>query len=530
MPTSFAFAAACCLALPAGDDALSGILSASPDNAPSHVENAIAAGLTLDDIREAMQRGVPPQPTADFPHPTVSGWSAHLATDSEGKVRPYQLYTPESVAAGADPTALVVHLHGSVARPDYGEGLGTPQASGYASLLWPELAEAHGFVIAAPQGRADCVWWSTPGTQHVDAVVRDIRRALPVPDRSILAAGFSDGASGCYHRAMATPGPFAGFIAMNGHPAVAASASGHQLYLGNMAATPMLAVATQEDSLYPSRTVLPHLGSAIALGAQVYLLSYPGMNHQPQYFSQQRELMVDFILNTKRDDDVDRLRWTTSDVSIGSVRWLEILELGADTGGGATDAPALPPSNVMSQPTQPRFGVRLERGTNRVTQAPDGQPAAECGIRVGDALIEFSGQAIRGTGDLRRALRRASYGDTFAARVDRDGTMMTLRGRFPVFTPEPIYTRDDPTAYADVTIGEDDRGRPTVTVTSHRVRRLRVWLPDATIGHDAAAIVVNGLAFPAPIEDRSAEDALRAFAAHGDASALRTRSVTVVIE
>ena len=136
--------------------------------------------------------------------------------------------------------------------------------------------------------------------------------------------------------AMADPGPFAGFLAMNGHPEVA-NASGKQLYLHNMAATPFFAAMTQEDSLYPSRSVLPHITEAIRQGAPLHVISYPNVNHQPLYFDDQTVTFVNFLTKTKRDDERKRIRWLTSDVKIGSVGWAEILEL------GKTDYDADPP-------------------------------------------------------------------------------------------------------------------------------------------------------------------------------------------
>ncbi len=86
---------------------------------------------------------------------------------------------------------------------------------------------------------------------------------------------------------------------MNGHPAVASGASDRQVYLSNLINTPLIAAMTQEDSLDPSRKVLPHITAAIASGAPVHVISYPDLNHQPLYFKDQTTTFVNFINTTK---------------------------------------------------------------------------------------------------------------------------------------------------------------------------------------------------------------------------------------
>lgn len=270
--------------------------------------------------------------------PESGTWSAWTATDASGVERPFQLFVPASVRAGATPTACLVHLHGAVSRPEYGQGLGTPQAVGYADILWRELAEANDWLLAAPQARADCAWWSKAGVAHVDATLARIAESFPIPDDAIFAAGFSDGASGCFYRAMTGPDPFAGFIALNGHPAVASRASGEQLYLENLQARPMIVGLTQEDSLYPSAKVLPHVTSAIQAGAKLTLLSFPDINHQPTYLKEQSRLLERFLAKTRLVPETDELDWRLADLAHGRVAGLDVLEL--DPGDAPLDTSA----------------------------------------------------------------------------------------------------------------------------------------------------------------------------------------------
>ncbi|MEM7516479.1 MAG: PDZ domain-containing protein, partial [Planctomycetota bacterium] len=496
------------------------------ENAPAVLAEILEKGPDLEAVRDALALGIDPRPSPERAAKMQAGWSAWEAEDSDGVTRPYQLYVPASVAEGSAMSALVVHLHGSVARADFGTGLGSPNASGYASLLWPELAERQGYVIAAPLGREDCVWWSDAGARHVRAVVRDVRRSLKVPDRSIFASGFSDGASGCYYLAMAAPDPFAGFIALNGHPAVAASASGKQLYLRNLRSSELVAAATQEDSLYPSRTVFPHLERAIRSGANVHFLSYPEINHQPLYFSEQSALLTNFIENKKRKDDALEQRWLTSTADLGSVRRLRVLELGE----GERDGAALEPHNVMTEAGRVSLGVRPSAQSTLIAEVFEGSAAARSGMLAGDRIVRFEGQAIDGLRGLRRALREKSYGKSFQIHVQRGEEEIELSGSFGPFVSEPIYLRKDPTAHVDIQIKLSAAGGPRIEVSSFRVRRFELGLPSAVGESSKLRARINGSEEELLVKERSVRELLTSFSVTGDAESLSAHYVDVRIE
>ncbi|MHC4959392.1 MAG: hypothetical protein ACYTGN_13575, partial [Planctomycetota bacterium] len=269
----------------AAADPLDSALAALRAAGPTERDQAVRAVLELKPDRKAVLERLGSVTVV----PKKPGWHMGEARAADGQTRPYQLYVPK----GLDPSKrvpLLVHLHGGVSRPDFRRVLGQV---GYGGMLWPDAAEEAKFVVAFPEARTDCVWWGDAGVAHIRAVIREAKRFANIDDDAVLGTGFSDGASGCFYLAMAAPDPFAGFLPMNGHPAVA-TASGHQLYLHNVAMTPLLVAMTQDDQLYPAFAVLPHLVPVMERRGRVQLVSYPTGGHQPVYFKEQRATFLRF--------------------------------------------------------------------------------------------------------------------------------------------------------------------------------------------------------------------------------------------
>ena len=356
-------------------DALIGLRRA----APADRDEAVAAVLALEPRPEDVLRRIRGGVTVPAKEP---GWHLLEAVDDRGVARPYQLYVPESLAAREKPGPLLVYLHGGVNRPEFLRGEGEV---GYGQL-WIESAEKEAFPIAFPAARHDCMWWSDAGARHIRAVVRDAKRHVPVDDDRIFASGFSDGGSGCYFLAMAAPEPFAGFLPMNGHPAVA-SLSGHQLYLRNLKRSPLFAAMTLDDQLYPAAEVLDHLTLAMRAGAPIRIVSYEGGNHRPVYFEQQRATFEGFLRDVFRDATPQELEWSCADPETGRVAWLEILETGPAEG----DAEAPPDLNPIVQPGRPRLGFSADRAFGgegvKVAAVVDDSVAQGMGLQEGDVVV-----------------------------------------------------------------------------------------------------------------------------------------------
>lgn len=380
------------------DDALDAALLRLRTAPAAERQAAVEAVLALDPKPAQVVQKL----RGDLPVPSLApGWHALEARDEAGIARPFHLYVPEGTHEG--PLPLLVYMHGGVSRPAF-----VSEPSGYCTM-WTPSADEHGFLIAHPMAKADCMWWSVAGAGHVRAVVRETKRLAPVDDEAIVGAGFSDGGSGCYYLALAQPDPFAAFLPLNGHPAVAASASGKQLYLRNLKMTPLFCAMTSDDQLYPAFAVLEHLAPAIRAGAPIRLVSYERGGHQAVYFDDQKDAFVRFLTDTPRDVR-QQIDWWCAQPETGRLAWLEVLELGAAAG----DADALEDINVISTPGRVHLGFNVDRAFEgpgvKVTSVVDDSTAKKIGLQENDVVHELDGVPVATLQDLIGVLSRKEHG------------------------------------------------------------------------------------------------------------------------
>jgi len=453
------------------------------------------------------------------PEVEAGTWLVREVVDEKGVKRPYQLYLPASRAGRAEPLPLLVSLHGGVSRPEFVVQPGT------VGTLWPELAEADGFAIACPLGRTDTTWWTDAGADAIHAVVRDVKRLLPIDDDRIGATGFSDGGSGCYWLALAGPDPFACLLPMNGHPAVAASVGQRPLYLRNVFAVPMFVAMTQDDQLYPAYTVLPHLLPVMKADGPLTLVCWPDGGHSPSYFDAMGKAFADWFLATPRDPWPAAVDWWCSDPALGRRAWVEVDAIGPAVG----DADALPDLNVESSPGRVLIGVTIDReyaGPGvKVEQVQEDSLAVSLGMRAGDVITRVDQTDIAALDDLRAVLSAKTYGDAVALTWTREGKEQSGAGSFPPFEPEPIYLRDGPIARVSA------RARPgRIELTTRNVVRLRLLLPPEWLAADGLEVVANGRPAAHKVRVIALEEVLRRYAVSADGSRLPAREVTVELE
>lgn len=132
----------------------------------------------------------------------ISAGTSVRSIEVDGQTRSYRVFRPENLPASA-PLVMVLHGWGFMAEQiegDYG---------------WNELAENHRFVVVYPEGVG--LSWNAAGDccgpaadsgvddlAFITALVDRLKDALPIDDRRIYAAGFSNGGVLAYELACRT--------------------------------------------------------------------------------------------------------------------------------------------------------------------------------------------------------------------------------------------------------------------------------------------------------------------------------------
>ncbi len=89
-----------------------------------------------------------------------------------------------------------------------------------------------------------------------------------------------------------------------------------------------------------------------------------------------------------------------------------------------------------------REEVKSNEGGARVVDVTNGSPAEKAGIKEGDVIVAFGGQAVRGPGMLTERIRAQEPGDHVTVRVLRDGKPLDLRAELSERSDRVLMFRD----------------------------------------------------------------------------------------
>jgi len=201
----------------------------------------------------------------------------HHLLAGANEIMPYRVYVPKNYSA-SKPTALVIALH----------GLGANEDSFFDSYsqLPPQLAEKHGFLLAAPLGfRRDGFYGSgiMGGTdaasrrrgesseRDVLEVLRRMKAAYNVDDSRIYLIGHSMGAIGTWALAAKYPQTWAALVAFSG--------TGAPSLAENMKGIPQLVVHGDADNTVNVSGSRNMVAALKKLDAKVTYVEVPGGSH-----------------------------------------------------------------------------------------------------------------------------------------------------------------------------------------------------------------------------------------------------------
>jgi predicted esterase len=411
-------------------------------------------------------------------------------TAADSLTLPWVLVVP----AGYDPsvpTPLIVDLHGGVSRPE-------PEEDPVAYVRDDPItafAAREGWLALFPFGCLGATWWDEAGMANVRSLVRAVKRECNVDDDRVWLGGFSDGASAAFLYAMVAPDDYAAFVALNGHMGVGSLDGNLPTYAPNMANTPVYAVTTFDDPLYPSRVMRRTIDMARSAGADILYRELPG-THDFDYADEELPRIAAFLKGHPRDRFPSRIVWEVAAPEYGACRWLAVDAVTVDDAAPwHADFNVALPDDRVSVGFFPDWSYEGEGVL--VGGLSEGDTAArDLRLAPGDVIVAGGGRTVRSGDDLEDYKATLARGGPISLTVMRNGRMLVLEGRIPDVAFYNCFKRDRPSALARASFSAN-----RVDVEASRVGALRILVhPDMFRLDRNVVVAVNGeVVFDAPV-------------------------------
>jgi predicted esterase len=474
--TLFLTAAAVSAASPGWQEALDELLSAPPDAQAALLAKIEKAAPAWTDVVARIQG-------ASFPDVSDKGVPVLRTTVCrDGVERPWVVTAP----AGYDPkipTPLLVILHGGVSRAAIEED---PIASVQDDELGA-FAREHGWLALHPFGQSGATWWDEVGMANVSDLVRTVKREYNVDDDRVWMAGFSDGASAAFLHAMVLPNDYAAFVALNGHMGVGSLDGNLPLYATNLANTPLYAVTTFDDQLYPSERMRPSIEMARRAGGDILYRELPG-EHEFTYANDELPRIGRFLERHPRDPLPSRIVWEAGGPEFGACRWFAI-----DRVTTGEPEPWHTDHNVAMVDEEVTIGFQPDGAFDgkglKVASILDGEyPAAAMGLEPGDVIVAAGAKTIDTMDDLGAFKAGMKRGDPFDLTILRGEERLVLKGKFPNPANYLVFKRDVPSGLARASFAAN-----AIDVETSRVGAFRVLVHPDMIRLDRNLVIrANG--------------------------------------
>jgi hypothetical protein len=246
------------------------------------------------------------------------------------------------------------------------------------------------------------------------------------------------------------PNDFAAFVALNGHMGVGSLDGDLPTYANNMAATPVYAVNTGLDRLYPADVMRRTVAMARGAGADIYYKEYDEIGHEFTYAEQELPLIADFLERHPRDPFPHGLTWEAADKVFGQCRWFRI-----DKPTTAKPAPWHGDHNVAMVDDRVTFGffhdAHYEGDGVKVQELiEDDCLARRLPLVAGDIIVRCNEKDIETLDDLDEFKTTIKRGDRVSVRVIREGVRTDLAADMPDPVHYLLFKRHRPSAKAKV--------------------------------------------------------------------------------
>ncbi len=400
---------------------------------------------------------------------------------TDGVERPWVLYVPSSYDHVV-PTPLLVVLHGGVGRKDIIEDPET----WVDENNFTRFAESEGWLALYPLGQEGATWWDDVGMSNIRNLVREVKTGYNVDDDRVWLGGFSDGASAAFLHAMVVPSDYAAFVALNGHMGVGSIAGELHTYAPNYANTPVYAVTTDRDELYPSHNMRGLIEMAREAGGRMIYRELEGQ-HDFAYADDELPRIARFLERHPRDPFPTEIVWETATADFGRCRWFAIDRV-------TTEKPAAWHSDFNSSLVDDRVVIGFladdsyEGAGVKTGRIFEETAAEDMGLETGDVIVQGGEMRIETMEDLNDFKHTITRGDSIEVVVERDGRRVLLSGRVPGPETYYVFRREKPSALARVSFFAN-----TVDVAVSRVGAFRLFIhPDLFRLDQNIVVRVNG--------------------------------------
>ncbi len=368
----------------------------------------------------------------------------------DGRKRSFCWYIPENY----DPrkrTPLLVYLHGGVSRKELIED---PEKYVQESPFLP-YAESEGYIVLFPFGQEGATWWNSVGVENIKSQIRITKRDFNIDDNRVYMTGFSDGASGSFFFAMCHPSDFAAFLPLNGHPGVGSLDGGIQTYFVNLFNRPLSVINTDEDALYPDKKISPMIALARKAGGDILYRIYTGIGHSFEYAEQEIPKMMKFMNTHPRQVNPSFIKWETVKNRHGRCMWLSVDSvIPGDIPEWYTD------HNMELIDDRIVFGFypdETHEGEGiRMSKVIDSTFAELVGAKDGNIIIKVENDTVTSMQVLNDYKATKKRGDPAEITVLRDNKKIVLKGHFPPPKKYNLFTRDRPSARAEVSFSANN--------------------------------------------------------------------------
>jgi len=440
----------------------------------------------------------------------------HHSMCEDGIERPWVIYVPSGYDPGK-PTPLLIMLHGGVSRKDLIEDPKT-WAEG---IEFTGLAEERGWLVLCPMGQEGATWWDEVGMHNIRDLIRTVKSRYNVDDDRVWMEGFSDGGSAAFLHAMVAPTDYAAFVALNGHMGVGSLDGDLPTFAPNFYNTPVYAVTTDQDEIYPAHKMRILIDMARRAGGHILYREHDG-GHEPSYAAVEYPLIALFLERHVRDPLPTRIVWEAAEPEFGLCRWFAIDQI-------TTGEPAQWHVDHNASLVDDRVIIGFladdsyEGKGVKVGKIFEETAAEDLKMESGDIIVRGGKKEITSMedlGDFKAGLKR---GDPIELTVKRGDEEIRLKGRLPEPANYYVFKRDKPSALARVSFSAN-----RVDIDASRVRAFRILVHPSLIRVEQNLMVrVNGEAVYDGRVEPSLEYLLRNFLENRDRRLLYVAEVKV---